>query len=405
MTTMLVTTTLGRRGFGSLLLVTVGAVVFLFQTLPARAATDDPPPPLRVVNVSTSTALNTALSNAMPGDHIVLATGTYSGNRALSRAGTPAAPIVVKSASKHGAMISGGTFTLAGQHTRVDRLRFGGSAFGVVLKADDTGVFRNWFMGPKGVTLTTQQRVRIGYNKFTGGPQSGLSRGHHIFVDIDEGNSVRLPEGGRVYRNDMSSPSGSGASEDYHHIYVGPAGGFANTPSLVDFRIEYNRITDSVRRRYIYTKRAGQLLFNHVTGKGNQTGGIRHGSRGAFSGNRIDNVDRVVINGPDHEVKGNVLTRVRRGMLLESEHRQPGGDYQAADRALLVGNTGTVVVGYLDSGAEFIRPVDGVRIYNHVGSVVMAQQVNTNWEQVPRPDMTAPPTVTLGPGDVGPDAP
>jgi hypothetical protein len=46
-----------------------------------------------------------------------------------------------------------------------------------------------------------------------------------------------------------------------------------------------------------------------------------------------------------------------------------------------------------------------VQIYNHVGSVLMAQQVNTNWVQEPRPDMTAPAPITLQPGEVGPDAP
>jgi hypothetical protein len=65
----------------------------------------------------------------------------------------------------------------------------------------------------------------------------------------------------------MSSPSGSGADGEYHHIYVGHSGGLENTPSLQDFQIVYNKISDSVRRRGVYTKRGGTLDFNHVTGR------------------------------------------------------------------------------------------------------------------------------------------
>lgn len=50
----------------------------------------------RTVNVSSQSALASALSNAQPGDRIVLAAGTYSGNKSInSRSGTQAKPIVL----------------------------------------------------------------------------------------------------------------------------------------------------------------------------------------------------------------------------------------------------------------------------------------------------------------------
>ena len=49
--------------------------------------------------------------------------------------------------------------------------------------------------------------------------------------------------------------------------------------------------------------------------------------------------------------------------------------------------------------------MDGVQIYNHTGSVVMGQQINTSWVQQPRPDMTAPTPITLSASQVGPFAP
>ena len=127
-----------------------------------------------------------------------------------------------------------------------------------------------------------------------------------------------MPEGGRVYRNDLSSASGSGASEETRHIYIGDSGGRGDDihPSLTDFRIAYNRISDSVRRRGIYTKRGGTVEFNHVQGRGPGVTGIRTGGRGSFSGNRCDNIDSVIINGPDHQVRGNWV-RARKGLRLE----------------------------------------------------------------------------------------
>ena len=119
---------------------------------------------------------------------------------------------------------------------------------GVLPRADDTTVTRCWFTGARGVKVTTQQRVRIGHNQFTGGPVAGLAEGHHIYFKIAVGNNVRRPEGCRVYRNHFLSPNGTGADGEFHHIYVGDAGGLSNTPSLTDWICEYNLIQDSVRK-------------------------------------------------------------------------------------------------------------------------------------------------------------
>ena len=404
MTTMMMATTpLGRRGFGSLLLATAFAVVV--RPSFGLGATDDPPAPLRTVNVSTSTQLNTALNNALPGDHIVLANVTFSGARTLARAGTATAPIVIKAATKHGATLTG-TLTLAGRYTVAYGLRFTGNSLGVQFAADDTAVLRCWFLGPRGTRATSQKRVRVAYNRFSGGPISGQSDPHHVFFNVPRGTTTGLPEGGRVHRNDLSSASGSGASEETRHIYIGEGGGQGEDihPSLTDFRIEYNRISNSVRRRGIYTKRGGTVQFNHVLGRGPGVTGIRHGGRGSFSGNRCDNIDSVIINGPDHQVRGNWV-RSRRGLVLECERRTSSGIiYNAAHNALVVGNDANqLVVGNFESGDTLVANVSGVRIYNHRGPVVLMKQVNT--VQTTDATQTAPTPITLQSGQVGPDAP
>jgi parallel beta-helix repeat protein len=66
----------------------------------------------RIVNVSTSAQLTSALSNAQPGDDIVLAPGTYSGNFTGAADGTASSPITIESASSSNkAVLDGGSLT------------------------------------------------------------------------------------------------------------------------------------------------------------------------------------------------------------------------------------------------------------------------------------------------------
>jgi chondroitinase B-like protein len=67
-----------------------------------------------VVNVSSSSALTTALSNATPGQRIVLANGTYSGAFQITgKAGTSTAGISIEASTTGGAVLaSGSTFTV-----------------------------------------------------------------------------------------------------------------------------------------------------------------------------------------------------------------------------------------------------------------------------------------------------
>ena len=61
----------------------------------------DPPAP-RTVNVTNHSTLATAVANAMPGDVIVMANGTYGPALAIMRAGTATNPIVIRGESQAG---------------------------------------------------------------------------------------------------------------------------------------------------------------------------------------------------------------------------------------------------------------------------------------------------------------
>jgi hypothetical protein len=70
----------------------------------------------------------------------------------------------------------------------------------------------------------------------------------------------------------------------------------------------------------------------------------------------------------------------------------------------VVGNDANqLVVGNFESGDTLVANVSGVRIYNHLGPVVLMKQVNT--VQTTDATQTAPTPITLQSGQVGPDAP
>ena len=103
--------------------------------------------------------------------------------------------------------------------------------------------------------------MRVGYNRFSGGPVSGQAAPHQISLRHPE-RDQRAAAGGRPCLPQRPvERERHGASEETRHIYIGDSGGRGEDihPSLTDFRIEYNRISDSVRRRGIYTKRGGTV--------------------------------------------------------------------------------------------------------------------------------------------------
>lgn len=103
---------------------------------------------IELINVSNSSELTAALSEASPGDDIVLADGTYSGNFTLSANGTVENPIRIRAENVGGALMTG-LLTLSGDNTRGFGLKWdsvSGSSQIVLLSGDNVWLQRCYFI-------------------------------------------------------------------------------------------------------------------------------------------------------------------------------------------------------------------------------------------------------------------
>jgi hypothetical protein len=75
---------------------------------PEKKESSELPTPTRVVNVSNDSQLQNAVAGALPGDHIVLADGTYTQQVHVYKKATAAEPIVIRAKDVLGAHLAGG---------------------------------------------------------------------------------------------------------------------------------------------------------------------------------------------------------------------------------------------------------------------------------------------------------
>ncbi|HYO57072.1 right-handed parallel beta-helix repeat-containing protein, partial [Archangium sp.] len=118
--------------------------LLLFTALMAMTSTlllaSDSHAATRTVNCSTASCLTSALSGAQPGDMIVLASGTYTGNFTASVNGTSSSPIIIQSASSASkAILNGGgtgsgyALYITGDYVQVKDLKITNAKKGIML--------------------------------------------------------------------------------------------------------------------------------------------------------------------------------------------------------------------------------------------------------------------------------
>lgn len=340
-----------------------------------------------VIPVSTATQLTTALTNAQPGDHIVLANGTYGGTFTLSANGTAAAPIVVRSANLNGAVLSG-MLKLTGQYSWAYGLSFtgmgGGSTDGPLqLRGSRNTASRCRFTGRRGVYVPSAARYwSIGYCEFLGSPPSGAPNTiRYDSIMVDDNNGA-IPRWGHIYRCFFHSPETNDDSPS-HHIYVGNSYNNTDDPvftwdDLIAERCLFGTSSNPTNlRRCHYTKRAGSILYCTVYAS-RGTFGLRDGKGGRIWGCHVEGVNTFNVNNSDHDLRGNRARNLSDGaVVLQCDSGVKGGGlYRAADNAFLLWNDFAVHVGHQEN-TPFIDDVRGVRIYNHTGTVTLLHQTGT----------------------------
>ncbi len=402
------------------------AGLLLGHPTPVDAAMSDTPKypsaPARTLHVPEDyRTLAAAYSVAGPGDHISLASGDYAGDLTLDRSGSPDQPIIIRSRSPLGAALTG-RITITGSHHWLYELRTSWNTsskdgYAVNLKGSYVTITRCWFASNQAIQCDRNGRhhIWIGWNRFTGQNRTSMALSQ-IFFDQPPGGKWSVAENGPnnvwIYRNFFWDNIGAGAED--HCIYFGhtrPSGN--DIGRMLNVSIEYNLIhRDNKRTRGFYVKRGCDLLYNQMDCIGNFT--VRHGWGSRCWGNRLQarpfsfNGGR---SGLGHDIRGNVSSRP---LLLHcGGYAKPENPFQAADYALLVGNTvPQIKIGYLNSGHRLVAdqggPVNNVTVHL-AGRMSATNVVQTPGLCDPGTCLTSasdggfaiPSTVTLTQSDVG----
>ena len=166
----------GKTSTG-LITIAVGVeVVTNEDTLPAAT---------RTIEVATTSQLNNALANAQPGDHIVLADGSYAAPNRITRSGTAQKPIVIRAANLLGARITSGTIEIDASWITwhgIDSVANGAIRLGANAAADDVKVWRcRWRDKTSGssqaVRTYNAKRTDFAYCEWTNWKGTGLLLG------------------------------------------------------------------------------------------------------------------------------------------------------------------------------------------------------------------------------------
>ena len=376
--------------------------------------TDPIPSPTRTVNVSNSSQLSSALSSAQPGDHIVLANGSYSGFT-VSKSGQDGKPIVVRAATTGGARI-GGHITIEGDHVWVVGTNMAANT--IFVKGNFSRISKNSFdqhqkTGWAGISVDRAiTNAEIDHNEHAGG-----ATGHDA---IDVRVACDKKHNHYIHHNYIHDSTGDGD---------GIGVGFGNSCDG-NSRIEYNLITNWKGKYCMYEKGgANTWAFNTCIGPGlgaqsrgfsretltNSTIGstrnewIANWFEGASANLRIFGAHNRVIGNNMNSGKvqlgcGNF--RLGEPSNNPSEHK----GYVAATDNLVAGNKGNLTVGVIYSGVcegtafnGNSYPAKDNKVQAHQGNITYGKHQGTN--VTANTSVTVPQAKKLTPSQVGPNAP
>ena len=324
------TFTSGKVGFGSrndtctfdnLLVTTGSSTPTPTPTItPTPTPGDGIPAPLRTVNVSSVSALQTAINNAIPGDHIILANGSYSLSASVAVSGengTAANPIVIRAASVLGVTLNGtGSFNVTGSsYIIIQGFRFTGN----------TGSG-----GASGLNIKDSNFVRVTRNYFQ---MSDSTKAYWTFISgsgndhrIDHNEyAIKPSEGcfivvyGTTSPYNMSLRARIDRNYFHHQTFAGANGG------------EAIRFGDSNRQNIDAFGTIENNLFESNTGDV-EVISVKSSSNQVRYNTLRDNVGSIVLrHGDDNTVEGNFLLDGQNGIRFYGDNHRIINNYFSGD--------------------------------------------------------------------------
>jgi hypothetical protein len=194
-----------------------------------RAAPLADPAIPNVVPVSDTTALNSAIGAAQPGDVIELAAGAYSGPITVNNNGTAANPIVIRGADADTVIIdaTGASYgvSLFGDHVYFEDITVSGSTWGArANNAQGTVIRRSRFINvTRGIDAA-----------------SGTNRGFYICDNVLEGPHAWPNISSSTWNDEGITVSGEGHTVCYNTVSgFGDALGLSNRTSIPNIAIDF----------------------------------------------------------------------------------------------------------------------------------------------------------------------
>jgi parallel beta-helix repeat protein len=287
---------------------------------PTPTPGDGIPAPLRTVNVSSVSTLQTAINNAIPGDHIVLANGNYTLSASVAvngENGTAANPIVIRAASILGVTFNGtGAFNITGSsYIIVQGFRFVGST--------DSG-------GASGLNIKDSNFCRVTRNYFQ---MSDSTKAYWTFISgsgndhrIDHNEYANKPsEGCFIVVYGTTSPYNMSLRVRIDHNYLhhqtfsGANGG------------ETIRFGDSNRQNIDAFGIIESNLFESNTGDV-EVVSVKSSSNNIRYNTLRGNVGSIVLrHGDDNTVEGNFLLDGQNGVRFYGDNHKIIGNYFSGD--------------------------------------------------------------------------
>jgi len=365
--------------------------------------------------VADAAALKRALATACPGDHIVLASGTYAGNFTLNASGTAGEPIVIRSATTPRGGRSGGAeltgrLTLAGDHGTVYGLRKTGDR--ILVTGNRCGVYRCWFRDSSNADairiMGSAREAEIAYNEIRDyGAKARTGRA----ISIWSANG-KMPQRTHIHHNhiiDHVNPEGSGAA-----IGIGSAAGDIKraSHSLIEYNlVENNRSSTCLGIKSSYAT----YRFNTVKNCAGP-GQTRFGSHTDWIANAFIRSAGVITYGPNNRLIGNyVEDQAKTGAWLDmgfpvgtvTIDEYGGSDipqYPQNVDCLAAGNVGRLRIGGGGSAERYDRLPTNCRVEAHRGPLILAPERHVGTIEIRVASLEVPAYIVLDRSDVGPGA-